>query len=234
MTWFRCQNGNGGGSGGNYTDTAWNGSLIPDTRIDTLTGLEVSTSGYGATDFIYLGDSTTLYRCGDIAQAGYNAFYDSNKTYITGFYGGTDTTIPSNAKYARLSDVAPMDGKIFTRAEGGASGSHDYSTVEHAVGTWIDSSTVYEKTLAIPSLSVGQNTIQHGISNFGKMINCLATIRYDGDYLCMPYVSTSILQYGLGISNFNSTRYFIEVGQSFDVSKFSDGYVIIRYTKSSS
>jgi len=113
-----------------------------------------------------------------------------------------------------------------------------YSTDEHIIGTWIDGSTLYEKTLAIPSLSAGSNTINHGISNFGKMIYCEGTINYDGDDLILPYMQTQVtsgyVAYGIGISNFNSTRYFIILGSMFDVSKFSSGYVTVRYTKSAS
>ena len=113
---------------------------------------------------------------------------------------------------------------------------HVYSTSERIVGEWIDGKPVYEKTLAIPALSVGSNTIQHGISNFGKMIECKGTINYDGDDLILPYMQTQVsngyVAYGIGISNFNSSRYFIILGTMFDVSKFSGGYVTVRYTKS--
>ena len=175
------------------------------------------------TKFFILPYTTTL------SEYNIQMYIDTTNVVITASSDRTNCYAHTVIRYTKTTDTAGS-GQWTPQ---GVPAVH-YSTTEHVVGTWVDGSTIYEKTLAIPSLSVGQNTIQHGISNFGKMINCLATIRYDGDDLCIPYVSTSILQYGLGMSNFNSTRYFIEVGQGFDVSKFSDGYVTIRYTKSSS
>ena len=114
----------------------------------------------------------------------------------------------------------------------------DYSTTDHKTGRkWIDGKDIYEITLAIPSLSAGSNTINHGISNFGKMIHCEGTINYDGDDLILPYMATSIsssnVEYGIEISNFNSTRYFVNLGSAFNVSKFTSGYVTVQYTKAS-
>lgn len=113
----------------------------------------------------------------------------------------------------------------------------DYAPIEHKLGRkWIDGRDIYEITLAIPNLSLGENTINHGITNFAKMIDCQGTINYNGDDIIVPYVSNTVsgssVVYGLGVSNFNSTRYLIYVGPSFDVSKFSDGYITVKYVKS--
>jgi hypothetical protein len=55
----------------------------------------------------------------------------------------------------------------------GGSNMHDYSTDEQVVGTWIDGSTVYEKTFysPLPTSGGGQSVIiVHGISNLDKVI----------------------------------------------------------------
>lgn len=49
---------------------------------------------------------------------------------------------------------------------GGGSSSHNYSTTEQVVGTWIDGRTVYEKTIDCGLLSnKSQKDTAHGISN---------------------------------------------------------------------
>lgn len=118
MAWYPVIFNNGGGGGGNYTDTAWDGSLVPNTFIDRNTGRELQYTGWSATDYIDISGLTTVYRCGKIASADYNAFYDSNKNYISTFYttennGGNP--IPANAKYVRFSQADMyMVGKIIT------------------------------------------------------------------------------------------------------------------------
>jgi len=56
------------------------------------------------------------------------------------------------------------------------SSGHNYSTEEQVIGTWIDGSTLYEKTVAVSNMMIGyDNTIHtvipHNISNFGYAIS---------------------------------------------------------------
>lgn len=111
MAWFRCGGGSSSG-GGNLTDTVWNGTLIADTYI-TNNGQAVTYGGWSATDYLDLNGSAYVYRVGKIAAVNYNAFYDSNKTFISFFGADSIRAVPSNAKYVRFSGVnSDMTGKI--------------------------------------------------------------------------------------------------------------------------
>ena len=99
MAWIRSnKKGSGGGCGGNYTDTAWDGTLIANTYIDVNTGSQVNYNGWSSTDFIDIGSATVLYRCGSMTNVNYNCFYNSSKARISSFGAGSATTVPSNAK----------------------------------------------------------------------------------------------------------------------------------------
>lgn len=93
----------------------WDGTLIANKYIDKNNGNEVNYNGWSCTDFLEISDNTTnlLYRINRINLADYNAFYDSSKTFISGFGTGYLDTIPNNAKYVRYSaSNANMVGDI--------------------------------------------------------------------------------------------------------------------------
>lgn len=51
-----------------------------------------------------------------------------------------------------------------------------YSTSEQSTGeTWVDGKTIYQKTIKITSLNTGTFQQQHGISNFGELIDIYGT-----------------------------------------------------------
>lgn len=115
MAWYPVIFSNGGGGGGNYTDTAWDGSLVSNIYIDKNNGREVSYNGWSATDYIDISGQTTVYRSGKIVGADYNAWYDSSKNFISGFGSGSADTVPANAAFVRYSQsTSIMTGKIFT------------------------------------------------------------------------------------------------------------------------
>lgn len=115
MAWIRSNKKSSGG--GDYTDTAWDGTLIANTYIDVNTGSQLSYNGWSSTDYIDINSAEKLYRCGSIVNVNYNAFYNSSKAYISGFGAGSITNAPANAKYVRLSgETNQMTGKIFTPA----------------------------------------------------------------------------------------------------------------------
>lgn len=89
----------------------WDKSLISNIYIDTSNGSEIAYNGWSATDFIDISDNSdgVIYRLGRISQATYNAFYDSEKNFISsiptvGINNGGNT-IPANAKYVRFSNT---------------------------------------------------------------------------------------------------------------------------------
>ena len=107
---------------------------------------------------------------------------------------------------------------------------HNYSTNEQVVGTWIDGSTLYEKTVYIPSLpnnSTGEyNT---GLSNINPIRFDNTLIFQSGNTSKAPYISTSgtvaiAIQF-----NADGKIYF---GTNTDQS-LTSAYVTLRYTKSS-
>lgn len=91
----------------------WDQTLIANTYING-SGAPVAYNGWSATDYIEIPDNTTnIYRVGNINRASYNAWYDSNKNFISFFAANNIDTIPANAKYVRYSaEIANMTGDI--------------------------------------------------------------------------------------------------------------------------
>lgn len=122
----------------------------------------------------------------------------------------------------------------FECGSGGSGGSsHNYSTTEQIVGTWIDGSPVYEKTFNLTSPSTGLNSITHDISNIGDVINIEGTaIRSNGAVQPLGFIS-SANNFGwcATIYDFSTTNFTLEIGGQLSLSKV---IVTVRYTKSSS
>ena len=110
----------------------------------------------------------------------------------------------------------------------GGSNMHEYSTDEQIVGTWIDGSTVYEKTFysPLPTSGGAQSVIiVHGISNLDKVIERRIS---------------NVVAVGSSAGTDNSSQYYTSI-TSIDATNITykttiDGanrYVIIvlRYTK---
>lgn len=109
--------------------------------------------------------------------------------------------------------------------------AHHYSTDEQIVGTWIDGSTLYEKTVDIGSLpNTSEKSSAHNISNIDKVISVVGyAINSSKANLPLPY-SNPTSQYTISV-NVNTTYIVVQTGS--DRSSYS-GYVTIRYTKSTS
>lgn len=117
---------------------------------------------------------------------------------------------------------------------------HTYSTDEQIVGTWIDGSTLYEKTIDLGTLPI--RTIK-GVSaniaaNLDKVvcIDGVAIKSNNNTFIKLPYNATDggtadlwydrVGQYGL-------SNDCVVINTNADFSSFS-GYATLRYTKSSS
>lgn len=112
------------------------------------------------------------------------------------------------------------------------SGKHTYSTEEQVVGTWIDGSTIYERTIHIAAsdLSSGSNTITHNISNFGKIIDQDGCMFMSNNYSNSLPLTSLNSNWMARAFDFNPTTFTFEIG--YDVlSITTDIYVTIRYTK---
>ena len=113
--------------------------------------------------------------------------------------------------------------------------THHYSTDEQVIGTWIDGSTLYQKTVHTGALSTGEGTKPHNISNFGTLINATGIAYYSGYTLTFPFISIGQNSWNLGIGGADTNNIITEVGSSFTGnSAITDSYITLQYTKSSS
>lgn len=147
--------------------------------------------------------------------------------------GGSGSSVIPNPQGTATDTLVKLgiEGTIYDFA--GSSG-HNYSTTEHAVGTWIDGSTIYEKTINVnQTLRAGQHTLSHNIVNIDKCISIVACCTYNGsnEWLYLPYLSpTNVSGYSVSIGNVNQSTYMVTVGASFQ--SVENLFVTIRYTKS--
>ena len=115
-----------------------------------------------------------------------------------------------------------------------------YSTEEHVIGTWIDGSTLYEKTITIAALPSNTEAVEYTISN--ETINLLSyegTVTFtSGNKASLPY--TNIAPDAATVDNIKSAiintqinangKFWIRCGR--DRSNCS-AIITVRYTKSS-
>lgn len=149
-------------------------------------------------------------------------------------HGGSATSLNSLSDVT-LTTPASGDALIYDGAKwvNGDGTRHNYSTTEKVVGTWIDGSTIYEKTVNVPSITLGADIrVNHGISDFGSLVGLEGHIKYDSDWLPLPYFSLTA-SYQIMVGNFNATNFLYRAGDGFDVNKLSNFYVTVRYTKAS-
>lgn len=120
--------------------------------------------------------------------------------------------------------------EIFGNVHLGEGGNmHNYSTTEQVVGTWIDGSTVYEKTIYISSLPSTLNQFvmyPHNIQNFNELIDIKGFTDTGTFKIPMPFIAGTFA--GNISLNATSTDVGIMVGQN---RSSMSGYIIIRYTK---
>ena len=106
-----------------------------------------------------------------------------------------------------------------------------YSTSETSTGeTWVDGKTIYQKTVKITSLN-SNCAYTHGISNFGELIDIRGTGYWSGQgwQPIQRVVTDGIAPYGLGLGDINSTKFMLQVGDSY--SGFQKAYITLKYTK---
>lgn len=155
--------------------------------------------------------------------------------------GGGGTTVIGNPQGtpSYVLNSIQIGNDIFSIPSGGGGSSHTWSTTAQQVGTWIDGTTVYEKSFYITNLTANTWTdVAHGISGIGKVIDIRGTVTLassggayatcdDYKFRCQssnlgvycgsgtPDYAIVVLTYTLGSGN--NTRYQI-------VSKDTTGY----------
>lgn len=102
----------------------------------------------------------------------------------------------------------------------------NYSTDEKVVGMWIDGKPLYQKTIdcgALPNSSI--KNVQHGIDNFGRLVNMYCVSKHPDYQISIPYISGSYIV-SIDIHGEN-----IEIFSSLNMSNYTETYVTIQYTK---
>lgn len=108
-----------------------------------------------------------------------------------------------------------------------------YSTEEHVIGTWIDGSTLYEKSFVIDSNISGSHN--HGIANFGTLVSTNGSLyRHDGKQFPITFINTSQNSWQAGLIDIDGTAFVLTIGSSFTSNyAFDKAIVTFQYTKSS-
>lgn len=117
-------------------------------------------------------------------------------------------------------------------AIGSGNGDTHYSFEEQIIGTWVDGSALYRKTIKVGALpSKTTKTVPHGISNIGYMVKFSATAKNSiGTQLDLPYCSTNT--YDNYIAAY-LTSAGILIKTAADWSDYSICFVTLEYTKTS-
>lgn len=217
------------------TETIDISSLHIDKMVSRNTTCTRDTGGSGIQqkDVQYRSESVGSDTYGLICEIrGTDLYFD-----ISGYNYSQITEIRATLQYTKTTDVA---GSGSWTPQGVP--THHYSTDEQVIGTWIDGSTLYEKTIHINNggnLNTGDNQFAHNISNFGRIINAKGNvIRGTGSLaksMVIPYASAENNSgWDIGIYEFNSTVGYVKVGSSY-VGDYilNDCYVTLQYTKSS-
>lgn len=168
--------------------------------------------------------------------------FDPSETYNEGnrvvqlgeyYICNTDnTTGPWDATYWDKSTIGE-DLEANAGGGGGGGSSHEYSETEHIVGTWIDGSTVYEKTISVGTITSPNTTVQHNISNFGMLIDITGVCSMNGGSVWQrlgQYNSSGLYSY---FSDCSSSSFILYVGSDIRTYYPYNCYVTMRYTKSS-
>ena len=105
----------------------------------------------------------------------------------------------------------------------------NYSTTEHEIGTWIDGSVLYEKTIecgALPDATA--KTIAHGISNIKDIVDTSGNFTNGTYWFPLNNPNPTSLN---GQVQVYSTLTNIFINTARDLSNFSRSWVTLRYTK---
>ena len=163
----------------------------------------------------------------------------SDKTFIGGTVSANNNVycVYFGIKYSSETQLTIIDsnrtgwseaGKIISikgiKYGSGSSSGHNYSTTEQVVGTWIDGSPIYEKTISTGAFSLDNTTTMRTIltdSNIGLMISAKGAVIEAGIIYSAPESGLSI--------KYNSPNLILEKTAGSWV--VTEGYVTIRYTK---
>ena len=225
----------------NYNTEAIDG-LIHNTQISLAPAYD-QTLTYDVGDLVMY--ETVLYKC--ITAISVAGAWDSTKwerAYLSenaGGGGNANVTEITYAQYQALTPAEKANGTIYAVTDdpndsssggGGGGSSENYSYTEQAVGTWVDGSTIYKKTIdfgALPDATT--KTVEAGLTNVGIVIK-IEGICYLASYFATldSNNSSSSVEWIFGYSkSADEIRCITE----YDRSNYR-AYVTIYYTKSTS
>ena len=133
-------------------------------------------------------------------------------------------TTQTNAPAVIDTLIRGLDG-----VETAAEDERTYSTDERIVGTWIDGSEIYEKTIdcgALPNTT--SKSVNHGIENLDRIIS-IDGISKDNNLnnIMFPHINTV----GAASTSLYVTSTTIVIRSFSDMSTYNSTYVTLRYIK---
>lgn len=129
----------------------------------------------------------------------------------------SNTTFYVTVQYTKTTDSAIAIGS-----------ETEYSTTEKIVGSWIDGSPIYQKTVNIGSLpNSGTKEIAHGITSLDKVISSCGIAVNSSYNLTIPRISSNSA-YNIYLLAVTATD--IQVNAPFNASDYT-GYITLQYTK---
>lgn len=176
-------------------------------------------------------DSTDPF--GDFRQS-YNSNMDIIDQNLGGGGGGADVVHLTQAQYDALPSSKLTDDKLYliTDASGGGGASYviEYSTTEKEVGTWIDGSVLYQKTLQISASDITNHSHTDADLSSADMILIVS-----GFYEVQSGGGTITL----ALNQFEATNFYTRTGVRSDktVYLYATGYtangaiITVQYTK---
>lgn len=137
-----------------------------------------------------------------------------------------DAMLYVTIRYTKTTD-APGSGKWTPQ---GIPAVH-YSTEEQVIGTWVDGSTLYQKTINVGTIS-SDTIVAHGIANLDTIIDYSGFGVYgSADKAVMPFQNPANST-GFGLNYYDATNLYLKKSSGLG-SNFSGCYLTIRYTKTS-
>lgn len=134
---------------------------------------------------------------------------------------GTDYKLPMLAEHFP-ADRVYLNGDIHNTVQDALS----YSTTEKIVGTWVDGSPIYKKTIDVGTLpNATTKGVNHNISNLDRVLKVEGEAKSTSIRLPLPFVGLSGDSIGIYIDN---TKVNIIAGG--DASYYT-GSVTLYYTK---
>lgn len=183
----------------------------------------------------------------ELTQSEYDALTPAERMNGTMYFitdssegGSCEHITLTQAKYDALVVAGRVDPDAFYFISDASfpSYAHNYSTDEQIVGTWIDGSTIYEKTLVFNNKLVTNDNstseLVHGISNLGT-VSFIVDAYYDftSGGTAWATGTSSVLNYKVSWKLGSTSIYMVDVDQlSFSANPDRYFMFVVRYTKS--